>query len=48
MCGANKRLVPRKGLARPSGGVTGDFTLPENALPAVEALLYQLDLQGGE
>lgn len=48
---ALERLVPRKGLAKPGGGggvVTGDFTLPENALPAVEALLYQLDLQDVE
>lgn len=38
------RQVPRRGETRPAGPVTvtGDFTRPENALPAVEALLYQL------
>ena len=38
------RDVPRTSLAKPGGRavVTGDFTRPENALPAVEALLYQL------
>jgi len=38
------RDVPRRGLERPGGRVTvaGDFTRPENALPAVEALLLQL------
>ena len=38
------RAVPRRGESRPAGHVTvaGDFTRPENALPAVEALLHQL------
>lgn len=38
------RDVPRTSLAKPGGlvVVTGDFTRPENARPAVEALLYQL------
>jgi len=38
------RDVPRRGLERPGGRVTvaGDFTTPENVLPAVEALLLQL------
>jgi len=47
---ALERLVPRMGLGTPGGGgvVTGDFTRPENALPAIEALLHQLGLQGGE
>ena len=38
------RHVPRRGQTRPAGHVTvaGDFTRPENALPAVEALLLQL------
>jgi len=39
------RQVPRRGGGRIVGSVTvtGDYTQPENALPAVEALLYQLD-----
>jgi hypothetical protein len=38
------RQVPRRGESRPAGRVTvtGDYTRPENALPAVEALLLQL------
>ena len=38
------RRVPRRGESRPAGPVTvtGDYTRPENALPAVEALLLQL------
>ncbi len=38
------RDVPRTSLTKPGGRVvvTGDFTRPENALPAVEARLYQL------
>lgn len=38
------RDVPRGGLAQAGGVVvvTGDFTAPERALPAVEALLLQL------
>ncbi|MCC2315601.1 hypothetical protein [Cellulomonas xiejunii] len=38
------RDVPRRGLERPGGRVVvaGDFTRPENALPALEALLLQL------
>lgn len=38
------RDVPRTSLAKPGGlvVVTGDFTRPENARPAVEALVYQL------
>jgi hypothetical protein len=38
------RQVPRRGESRPVGPVTvtGDYTKPENALPAVEALLYQI------
>lgn len=43
---ALERSVPRKSLTETGGGgvVTGDFTRPENAVPAVEALLYQLEL----
>lgn len=39
-----RRSVPRRGESRPAGPVTvaGDFTRPQNALPAVEALLLQL------
>lgn len=38
------RCVPRRGESRPAGLVTvaGDYTRPENALPAIEALLLQL------
>lgn len=38
------RAVPRRGETRAAGPVTvtGDFTRPDNALPAVEALLLQL------
>lgn len=38
------RQVPRRSESEPGGliTVTGDFTKPENALPALEALLYQL------
>jgi hypothetical protein len=38
------RHVPRRGETRPAGPVTisGDFTRRDNALPAVEALLFQL------
>lgn len=38
------REVPRRSLEQPGGRVivAGDFTRPENALPAVEALLHQL------
>ena len=38
------RRVPRRALDQPGGSlvVTGDFTRPENALPAVEALLSQI------
>jgi hypothetical protein len=39
-----ERDLPRQSLSQ-SGGlvvVAGDFTRPENAIPAVEALLYQL------
>ena len=41
---ALERDLPRTSLAKHGGRVvvTGDFTRPENALPAVEALLYQL------
>jgi hypothetical protein len=44
------RQVPRRGESRPAGPVTvtGDYTDPENALPAVEALLFQLGDPGGE
>ncbi len=39
-----RRSAPRRGETRPVGPVTvaGDFTRPQNALPAVEALLLQL------
>jgi len=38
------RQVPRRNESRPAGPVTvtGDYTEPQNALPAVEALLHQL------
>jgi len=38
------RDAGRRSLAQPGGRATvaGDFTRPENALPAVEALLHQL------
>ncbi len=39
-----RRSVPRRGEIRPAGpvAVAGDFTRPQNALPAVEAMLLQL------
>jgi hypothetical protein len=47
---ALERNVPRQTLSKPGGGgvVTGDFARPENAVPAVEALLFQLDLADSE
>lgn len=44
---ALRRMASRRGETRPAGPVvvTGDYTRPENALPAVESLLMQLTPQ---
>lgn len=43
------REVPRREESGPAGPmtVTGDFTKPENAVPAVEALLFQITRHDG-